>query len=37
MVEEKLASLGLALPEAAAPAYHYVPVALHGGVAYLSG
>ena len=37
MIEQKLVSLGLALPEAAAPAYHYVPVTLHGGVAYLSG
>jgi enamine deaminase RidA (YjgF/YER057c/UK114 family) len=37
MIEQKRASLGLALPDAAAPAYHYVPVTLHGGVAYLSG
>jgi enamine deaminase RidA (YjgF/YER057c/UK114 family) len=37
MIEQKLASLGLALPDAAAPAFHYVPVTLHGGVAYLSG
>jgi enamine deaminase RidA (YjgF/YER057c/UK114 family) len=37
MIEEKLASLGLALPEAATPAFHYVPVTLHNGVAYVSG
>jgi enamine deaminase RidA (YjgF/YER057c/UK114 family) len=37
MVEDKLAALGLALPEAAVPAYHYVPVTVHDGVAYVSG
>lgn len=37
MIEERLAALGVALPEAAAPAYHYVPVTTHGGVAYVSG
>lgn len=37
MIEEKLASLGLALPEAATPAFHYVPVTLHNGIAYISG
>ena len=37
MIEQRLASLGLTLPEAATPAYHYVPVTLHGGVAYVSG
>ena len=37
MIEEKLAVLGLALPDAAAPAHHYVPVTLHSGIAYLSG
>lgn len=37
MVEQKLAELGLVLPEAAAPLYHYVPVTIHAGTAYLSG
>ena len=37
MIEQKLASLGLTLPDAAAPAHHYVPVTLHSGIAYLSG
>lgn len=37
MLEEKLKSLGYALPEAAAPSFQYVPVTLHNGVAYVSG
>lgn len=37
MVEQKLAELGLVLPEAAAPLYHYVPVTTHAGTAYVSG
>ena len=37
MIEQKLAELGIALPEAAAPLYHHVPVTMHDGVAYVSG
>jgi enamine deaminase RidA (YjgF/YER057c/UK114 family) len=37
MIEDKLASLGLTLPDPAAPLYHYIPVAVHAGLAYLSG
>jgi len=37
MIEQKLAELGLALPAAAAPLYHYVPVTTHAGTAYVSG
>jgi enamine deaminase RidA (YjgF/YER057c/UK114 family) len=36
-IEQRLASLGLALPAAAAPSFNYVPVVLHEGVAYVSG
>jgi enamine deaminase RidA (YjgF/YER057c/UK114 family) len=37
MIEEKLAALNLALPQAAEPAFDYVPVAIHGSTAYVSG
>ncbi len=37
MIEQRLAELGLRLPEAAQPAFDYVPVTLHAGVAYVSG
>ncbi|MDN2567180.1 RidA family protein [Aquibium sp. A9E412] len=37
MYEDKLAALGLTLPEAAAPSFNYVPVTVHRGVAYVSG
>lgn len=37
MFEERLAELGLELPEAAEPSFNYVPVTLHNGVAYVSG
>lgn len=37
MLEEKLKSLGYDLPEAAKPAFQYVPVAVHAGIAYVSG
>lgn len=37
MIEAQLAALGLELPEAAAPAFHYVPVTVHERVAYVSG
>lgn len=37
MLEEKLKSMGLELPEAAQPSFQYVPVTVHAGVAYVSG
>lgn len=37
MFEERLAELGLELPEAAEPSFNYVPVTVHNGVAYVSG
>ena len=37
MFEERLAELGLELPEAAEPSFSYVPVTVHNGVAYVSG
>ena len=37
MIEEKLAQLGLSLPSPAEPAFQYLPVVLHAGVAYVSG
>jgi enamine deaminase RidA (YjgF/YER057c/UK114 family) len=37
MIERKLAELGLRLPEAAKPSFLYVPVVVHGNVAYVSG
>ncbi len=36
-IEYRLEKLGLALPEAVAPLYSYVPVMIHNGVAYISG
>lgn len=36
-VENRLAELGLALPEAAAPVAAYVPVVVAGGLAHVSG
>jgi len=36
-IEERLTALGLALPAPRAPAYAYVPVACHGGLAWVSG
>jgi len=36
-IEAKLAGLGLALPEAAAPVAAYVPVVIAGGLAQVSG
>jgi enamine deaminase RidA (YjgF/YER057c/UK114 family) len=36
-VAERLGQLGITLPEAAQPAYNYVPVTLHRGVAYVAG
>ena len=37
MSENRLKALGLTLPEAAPPSFNYVPVTLHGGVAYVAG
>jgi enamine deaminase RidA (YjgF/YER057c/UK114 family) len=37
MIEQRLSELGLVLPDAASPSFNYVPVTLHGGVAYLAG
>jgi enamine deaminase RidA (YjgF/YER057c/UK114 family) len=37
MIEQKLEELGYELPAAAAPAFEYVPVIVHKGVAYVSG
>ncbi|EAR50247.1 hypothetical protein OG2516_12734 [Oceanicola granulosus HTCC2516] len=36
-IDDRLAELGLTLPEAAEPSFNYVPVTVHGGVAYVSG
>jgi enamine deaminase RidA (YjgF/YER057c/UK114 family) len=36
-VENRLRELGLELPEAVAPQFQYVPVVLHGGLAWVSG
>jgi enamine deaminase RidA (YjgF/YER057c/UK114 family) len=37
MIDERLRTLGLTLPEAATPSFNYVPVTLHRGVAYVAG
>lgn len=37
LIECRLKELGLELPEASAPLFHYVPVTVHQGVAYVSG
>jgi enamine deaminase RidA (YjgF/YER057c/UK114 family) len=36
-VAARLAELGLTLPEAVTPAFQYVPVVVHGGLAWVSG
>lgn len=36
MIEDKLAQVGLSPPAASKPAFAYVPVTLHDGVAYVS-
>jgi enamine deaminase RidA (YjgF/YER057c/UK114 family) len=36
-IDQRLAQLGIRLPEAAAPVAAYRPVIVHGGVAYVSG
>jgi enamine deaminase RidA (YjgF/YER057c/UK114 family) len=37
MINRKLAELGIGLPEPRSPAFDYLPVVLHGHVAYISG
>ncbi|MCW3474334.1 RidA family protein [Limobrevibacterium gyesilva] len=37
MINQRLARLGLVLPQAAAPSFKYTPVTLHRGVAYVAG
>ncbi|MEQ8737684.1 MAG: RidA family protein [Hoeflea sp.] len=37
MIDERLAEMGLVLPEAAAPVASYVPVVHHRGIAHVSG
>lgn len=36
-IKARLAELGITLPEPAAPVASYVPVAVHGNIAYVSG
>lgn len=36
-IEERLSELGLTLPAPAAPVASYMPLVVHGGVAYVSG
>lgn len=36
-IDQRLQELGIQLPEATAPLYHYVPVMIYQGVAYISG
>lgn len=36
-LEDRLKEMGYALPEPAQPAFQYVPVTIHNGVAYVSG
>lgn len=37
MIADHLRELGITLPDAADPSFNYLPVTLHGGVAYVSG
>jgi enamine deaminase RidA (YjgF/YER057c/UK114 family) len=37
MIEQRLAELGIVLPDAASPSFNYVPVRLHRGIAYVAG
>lgn len=37
MIDDRLKQLGIDLPDAAAPAFNYVPVVVHRGIAYVSG
>ncbi len=36
-IDQRLAELGIVLPAPRAPAFSYVPVAVHGGLAWVSG
>ena len=36
-IEQRLKDLNLELPDTTVPLYHYVPVTMHQGVAYISG
>jgi len=36
-MRRRLALLGVRMPDVKPPAYHYVPVVVHGGIAYVSG
>lgn len=37
MIRSRLEALGLVLPEVRTPAFSYVPVVVHGGIAHVSG
>lgn len=37
MIEQRLQQLGITLPAPTKPLFHYVPVTIHNGVAYISG
>jgi enamine deaminase RidA (YjgF/YER057c/UK114 family) len=37
VIEQRLKEIGIALPDAAAPSFNYVPVTLHRGTAHVSG
>lgn len=37
MIEQRLQQLGITLPAPTKPLFHYVPVTVHNGVAYISG
>ncbi|CEA05197.1 Endoribonuclease L-PSP [Metalysinibacillus saudimassiliensis] len=37
MIEQRLQQLGITLPAPTKPLFHYVPVTIHNGVAYVSG
>ena len=37
VIEQRLKDLNLELPDSTAPLYHYVPLTIHQGVAYISG
>src|SRR5262245_2233765 len=37
MLRRRLALLGLRLPEVRPPAYQYVPIVVHNGIAFISG
>ncbi|CEJ10172.1 Endoribonuclease L-PSP [bacterium YEK0313] len=37
MIDQRLAELGIVLPDAASPSFNYVPVVLNRGTAYVAG